>query len=144
MVGLCLVVKWSGIGMWSENLTEKSLFMVQNVRYSNVPPSHVTLPFEYRTPILFSIQMNLVFRCSVFRWLLYLNVQYLDPNVYPLFRGLLLGFPLYYFFAVKTSKHWQAPGNGNWFSKQLWWAHEKASAIQSVNETHCSEVSTLK
>ena len=35
--------------------------MVQNVRYSNGPPSHVTLPFEYRTPILPGIQMNLVF-----------------------------------------------------------------------------------
>ena len=33
--------------------------------------SQVTwLPFEYRTPILSSIQMNPVFRCSVFRWLL--------------------------------------------------------------------------
>ena len=47
MVDLCPVVKW-----WSENLTEKGLFMVQNVRYSNGPPSHVTLPFEYGTPIL--------------------------------------------------------------------------------------------
>ena len=40
--------------------------MVQNVRYSNGPPSHVTLPFEYRTPILSVIQMN-----PGFRWLLY-------------------------------------------------------------------------
>ena len=33
--------------------------------YSNGPRSHVTLPFEYQTPILSSIQMNLVFRCLV-------------------------------------------------------------------------------
>ena len=31
--------------------------MVVNVRYSNGQPSHITLPFEYRTPILSSIQM---------------------------------------------------------------------------------------
>ena len=35
--------------------------MVQNVHYLNGLPSQVTLPFEYRTPILSSIQMNLVF-----------------------------------------------------------------------------------
>ena len=33
--------------------------MVQNVRYSNGLPSHVTLPFEYRTPKLCGNQMNL-------------------------------------------------------------------------------------
>ena len=31
--------------------------MVQNVRYSNGPPSHVTLPFEYRILILSGIQV---------------------------------------------------------------------------------------
>ena len=31
--------------------------MVQNVKYFNGPPSHVTLPFEYRTPILSGIHM---------------------------------------------------------------------------------------
>ena len=31
--------------------------MVQNVQYSNGPPSHVTLPFECRTPILSCIQV---------------------------------------------------------------------------------------
>ena len=35
--------------------------MVQNLRYSNDSPSYMTLPFVvYRTPILSSIQMNLV------------------------------------------------------------------------------------
>ena len=47
-------------GGWK--LDRKSLFMFQNVRYLNGWPSHVTLLFEYQTPILFSIQ--------VFRWLL--------------------------------------------------------------------------
>ena len=50
---------------------EKSLIMVQNVLYLSGPPSHVTLPFEYSTPILSGIQMNPVFMSSVFRWLLY-------------------------------------------------------------------------
>ena len=48
MVDLCPVVKGPSIEWWSE----KSLFMVQNVRYSNGPPSHLTLPFEYQTCIL--------------------------------------------------------------------------------------------
>ena len=39
----------------------KSLFMVQNVLYSNGQPSHVALPFEYWPSILSSIQMNRVF-----------------------------------------------------------------------------------
>ena len=39
----------------------------------NGPPSHVTLPFEYQTPILSDIQMN-----SVFRWLLYLFCKVSD------------------------------------------------------------------
>ena len=45
--------------------------MIQNVRYSNSLPSGLTLPFENWTPILSSIQMNLVFR-----WLLYSHVYY--------------------------------------------------------------------
>ena len=36
--------------------------MVQNVQYLNCPPIHVTLLFDYRTPILSGIQMNLVFK----------------------------------------------------------------------------------
>ena len=35
--------------------------MVQNVWFSNGPPRHATLPFEYQTHILSGIQMNLVF-----------------------------------------------------------------------------------
>ena len=31
--------------------------MVQNVRYTNGLPSHMILPFEYRTPILSGIQV---------------------------------------------------------------------------------------
>ena len=46
---------------------KKSLFMIQNVCYSNGLLSHMTLPFKYSTPILSIIQMNLVFMCSVFR-----------------------------------------------------------------------------
>ena len=38
----------------------ETLFMVQNVRYSNGQPSHVTLPFEYHTPIMYGIQMATV------------------------------------------------------------------------------------
>ena len=47
----------------SEKQTEKSLFRVQNVLYSNGPPNYVTFPLEYQTTILSSIQMNPVFRC---------------------------------------------------------------------------------
>ena len=61
-----LVFEW-----WSENWTEKSLFMVLNVRYWNDLPSHVTLSFEYWTPTLSGIKMDPVLRCLVFRWLLY-------------------------------------------------------------------------
>ena len=57
MVHLCPVFKW-----WPENQTEKSLCMVQNVQYSNGPPSHMTFPFEYRTHIMSGIQMDLVFK----------------------------------------------------------------------------------
>ena len=35
--------------------------MVQNVQYLNGPPSQVTLPFEYQTPILSGIKMVTVF-----------------------------------------------------------------------------------
>ena len=47
-----LILKW-----WSEDRTEKILFMVQNVQNSNGPPSHMALPFEYRTLILSCIQV---------------------------------------------------------------------------------------
>ena len=56
-VGLCLVVKWSGIQMVVSKPDWKNLIMVQNVRYLNGLPSHVTLPFEYRTPFLYTVQM---------------------------------------------------------------------------------------
>ena len=42
--------------MMVKNQTE-SRFLVQNVCYSNGLSSHVTLPFEYRTPILSGIQV---------------------------------------------------------------------------------------
>ena len=60
--------------------------MVQNVQYLNGLPSHVTLPFEFQTPILFSMyKMNSVFRCSVFSWLLYsiLQVKKRSPKEHP-------------------------------------------------------------
>ena len=50
-VSSCQVVQYSNGQNW------KSLFMVQNVRYLNGLLSHVTLPFEYRTPMLWGIQM---------------------------------------------------------------------------------------
>ena len=49
--------------------------MVQNVRYLNGPPSHVTLQFAYQSPKLSGIQMNLVFEWLVFRWLLKLDLN---------------------------------------------------------------------
>ena len=55
-----LVFKW-----WFENWTEKSLFMVQNVRYLNGLPSHITLPFVYQTLLLSGIQVSLLFSCSL-------------------------------------------------------------------------------
>ena len=45
----------------------KKVFMVPNVRYSNGPPSHVTLSLENWTPILSSILMILVLRFLVFK-----------------------------------------------------------------------------
>ena len=35
--------------------------MIQNVGYLNGPPSNVTWPYDYQTPIMSSIQMNLLF-----------------------------------------------------------------------------------
>ena len=53
----------------------KSLFVVQNVWYLNGPPSHMTLPFEYRTPMYsdgyciyeFSICQRIT-SCQMWRW----------------------------------------------------------------------------
>ena len=50
--------------------TEIGLYMVQNVWYLNGPPSYVTLPFEYRTPILFGIQMVTVYLLSLYLYCL--------------------------------------------------------------------------
>ena len=66
MVDLCLISNGPVFPMVVWKLYWKRLLMVQNVRYLNGPPSHVASPFEYRTQILSSIQMNMVFR-----WLLY-------------------------------------------------------------------------
>ena len=49
--------------------------MFQNIQYLNGPPSQMTLPFEYQTPILPVIQMvnvlgtskNWTINCSVFK-----------------------------------------------------------------------------
>ena len=68
MVKSCPVCKWTGIQMASEYLTKKSgigwlgcvitFLMLRNCH-------SFVLPFEYRT------LKSPVFRCSVFRWLLY-------------------------------------------------------------------------
>ena len=65
MVDLCPVVKWSSIWLvvWKPDW-KKPVYVL----YSNGQQSHMTLPFEYST-----IQMNPVFRCLVFRWLLYID-----------------------------------------------------------------------
>ena len=63
--------------------------MVQNVWNLNGAPSHVTLPFEYQTPKLSSIQMNPVFTCSIFRWLLFWTLKSL---VFGYFRCLSFQF----------------------------------------------------
>ena len=60
---LSRVVKWSGIQMvWYSNgglkTGMKKACMVQNVRYSNGPPSHVTVLFEYRVPMMSGIQVS--------------------------------------------------------------------------------------
>ena len=52
--------------------------MVQNVRYSNGPPSSATLPFECRALILSVILMNPVFRCSVAFFLNFEILQVID------------------------------------------------------------------
>ena len=70
MVDMCPVVKWSSTQMVVWKLDWKNLYMVQNVRYSNSTPSQMTLPFEYPTPILssiqvFSIQMVTVLTCNL-------------------------------------------------------------------------------
>ena len=49
--------------------------MVQNVQYSNGLPSHMTLLFEYQTPILSGIQM--------------FGVQMVTVNYFSFFAGLL-------------------------------------------------------
>ena len=51
----CQMVRYSNGGL--KTGLKKSQLMVQNVRYSNSPPSHVTLPFEYRTPTQSGIQV---------------------------------------------------------------------------------------
>ena len=47
----------SGCQMVSENWTGENLFLVQNVWYSDGPPTTVTLLFEYWTPIMSGNQM---------------------------------------------------------------------------------------
>ena len=42
---------------WSEDRIEKTLVMVQDVWYSNGKQSHMTLPFEYQIPIIFSVNL---------------------------------------------------------------------------------------
>ena len=61
----CQIVWYSNGGL--KTGLKKSLFMVQNVRYSNGPPSHMTLPFEYRTPVLSSIQVFSIQMVTVVR-----------------------------------------------------------------------------
>ena len=58
MVDLCPVVKRSGSWMLVWKSDWKSLFMVQNVQYSNGRPSRVTLPLEYQTPKVSGIQLS--------------------------------------------------------------------------------------
>ena len=65
--------------------------MVQNFQYSNGPPNYMSSSFEYRTLILSSIQMNLVFKCLVFRWLLYIiNQFYLNDGTLIIFRQVIV------------------------------------------------------
>ena len=65
VVDSCLVVKWSSIWMVVWKPDWKSLFIVQNVWFSNGLPSHVTLPFEYRTPTLSGIQVFSILMVTV-------------------------------------------------------------------------------
>ena len=73
MVDLCPVVKWSSIWMVVWKRDWKSLLMVQNVRYLNCPPSHVTVPFEYPSPILLSIQVFSIQMVIVYTYILYIG-----------------------------------------------------------------------
>ena len=54
--------------VWKQTRLKKSVYgpKCQVFEWST---NSVTLPFEYRTPILSGIQVNLVFRCLVIRWL---------------------------------------------------------------------------
>ena len=72
------------------------MFKVQYVQYLKGPPSHVTLPFDYRTPILSDIQMNLVFRCLVIRWLLFYFLMWSPSG--DIFSDHLLGSILHLTF----------------------------------------------
>ena len=74
---MCILV----LSQYATAYDEKSLMMSQNVRYMN-DASQMTLAFDYWTPILSSIQMNPVFRCSVIRWLLYWTCWNLNPPLY--------------------------------------------------------------
>ena len=64
MIDLGPVIKWSGIEWWSENQSEKSLFMVQIVQYSNgqVMWHHLNTWYPY---------------CLVFRWIQYSGVVFI-------------------------------------------------------------------
>ena len=66
MIDLCPVVKWSDILMvvWKPNCKKP-------VNVSKCPMFLRSAKSRDRTPILTGIQMNPVFRCSVFRWLLF-------------------------------------------------------------------------
>ena len=62
MVDLWPVAKWSGIRMGVWKPWKKPV---------NGQPSDVTIPFEYQSPKVSGIKMNLAFKRPVFRWLLY-------------------------------------------------------------------------
>ena len=59
MLDLCPVFKWC-----PENWTDKPVYGPK-CRVFNGLPNHVTLPFEYQTPIMFGIQMYLVFSIQI-------------------------------------------------------------------------------
>ena len=69
--------KLLGIQMASEYRTKKSNIpmVIKQLKQSDIVRS---LPFEYWTTTVSGIQMNLIFGCLVFRWLLY-NEK--NPNV---------------------------------------------------------------
>ena len=56
--------------------------MVQNFWYLNGPPSHMTLPFEYQTPILSSIQVFGIQMDTVLYFLL-ISFQTLAKSLLP-------------------------------------------------------------